>query len=233
MEILDDIPLNAEDFVTYAKFIRRQDALDLADFLKEKGVPYTLSSSMIHFDPSLSNNELNHEIELRLHPDQFEQVDLLRKEEAKKNALDDSEEHYLHNFTDQELIDVLSKPDEWNPFDVILAQHILDVRGISLDEDHLKKLQQQRLDELRQTEPSKTIWLLIGYVMASLGGIIGIMIGWHLYFHKKTLPNGERIYYYTPKSRMHGYIMGLLGSIALVIFVILRFLRETASFYVD
>jgi hypothetical protein len=46
--------------------------------------------------------------------------------------------------------------------------------------------------------------ILFGYIFAFLGGIIGIFIGRFIATHKKTLPNGEKVFAYCAPDRNHG-----------------------------
>ena len=218
------------DFVTYEKFFNRQEALDLADFLKERGIQTHLKSSMVHFDPSLANNELNREFELQLLASDFVDANTLRTEYAKSQLELLSSEHYLFTFTDKELIEILSKPDEWSPSDSVIAQHILASRGLELDSEDIDRLKTQRLEKLQEPEQSEYIWIVFGYIFALGGGIVGIIIGWHLWFHKKTLPNGKLVYHYVDSNRKHGLIIGILGSILLIVFLTILIHREATIY---
>ena len=80
----------------------------------------------------------------------------------------------------------------------------------------MEKLQEERLIQLTEPEKSQIEWILIGYVCAFLGGLLGIFIGWHLKAFKKTLPNGEKVLNYSPSDRIHGERIYAIGKIFLV-----------------
>jgi hypothetical protein len=127
-----------------------------------------------------------------------------------------SPDHYLFQFTDQELYDVLGKPDEWNELDYKLSAKILKDRGKEVDEQTIKKLKQDRINALATPERGGDLWIAIGYVSALCGGFLGIFIGWHLSSFKKTLPDGRRVKAYTPSARQHGSIILFIGLVVLI-----------------
>lgn len=134
--------------------------------------------------------------------------------------------HYLLQFTDEELIDVLAKRDEWHADDFLLAREILNQRGFNITDKDIAILTRNRMDILRKPEqPSQTTWIIIGYVSAFLGGLLGIFIGWHLASQKKTLPNGERIYEYNAEDRQHAKIIFYGSIISTAVFVALKVTR--------
>ena len=129
------------------------------------------------------------------------------------------------SFTDEELIDVIEKSDEWNRFDVQLAQKLLKERGNEITTEQINELKKQRIIELSKPEEGQNVYIIIGYVCALLGGLLGIFIGWHLLTYKKTLPNGNRIYAYSDNDRKQGNRILILSGIFIVIWIIYRILK--------
>ena len=70
--------------------------------------------------------------------------------------------------------------------------------------------------------------MIAGYVLAALGGIVGVFIGHHLNTTKKTLPNGQRVYIYNADDRAHGKWIFFLGS-AMFLFVMYRYLAHLSD----
>ena len=114
-------------------------------------------------------------------------------------------------FTNEELLDVVLKPDEWNAFDRRLARKILTERGMPVEVAADEVIREARMEELTALAKPQLLVVLAGYVLALLGGVIGIYIGHHLNTTKKTLPNGDRIYVYRADDRAHGKRIFLLG----------------------
>ncbi|HLO81496.1 MAG TPA: hypothetical protein VK166_11075, partial [Chitinophagaceae bacterium] len=128
--------------------------------------------------------------------------------------------YYLFRFKDEELMEIIRKPDEWGIFDHALAKKILSDRGIPVPDIAEREVLTKRLDELRQPESVEPIWIGIGYMAAIAGGFFGILMGWLFSKMKKTLPNGERVYVYNNNDRIHGRRIMNIGLVVFAIFMI-------------
>ena len=113
-------------------------------------------------------------------------------------------------------MDVVAKPDEWGIVDQLLAPRILKERGVALTQQVIGMLKKNRLKDLEKPEEAPRYLILIGYASALLGGLLGIIIGWHLSFFKKTLPDGNKHLAYRGSDRNHGTRMILISAIVLV-----------------
>ena len=60
--------------------------------------------------------------------------------------------YYLLSFTDKELLEILSKPDEWGHFDYVLARALLAERGLEIPDETIGQMKQQRLLQLAREE---------------------------------------------------------------------------------
>jgi hypothetical protein len=129
-------------------------------------------------------------------------------------------EYYLFDFTDEELIEIVEKQDEWNQYDYLLALRLLKERGKEIDSAFIDNIRKQRIRDLAMPEESQKNWIYAGYLIALLGGVLSIFIGWHLLTHKKTLPDGSRVYGYSVSDRKHGNRIFLLGIICFVLWVV-------------
>ena len=75
--------------------------------------------------------------------------DLLRAEAAldevaEKQITEVGNDHYLFSFTDEELLDVVRKADEWNALDRTLARKLLAQRGKPVEVSSLPHYAQAR-----------------------------------------------------------------------------------------
>ena len=210
------------DFITYQRFNDIALANNLADILQRHNIIYTIEEESLTFNPTfVLNNELSNEYAVKIKSDDFEQVNQLLVEEETTNIDEVEADYYLFKFTNDELIDLLTKADEWSAFDYLLAQKILTERGIAINDKYLAELKEKRIEELKEPETPQTTWIVVGYMAAFLGGILGIFIGWHLLSSKKTLPNGEKVYDYNEDDRKQGrnifYLSIIIFAIAVVI----------------
>jgi len=200
------------EFITYQKFNDVALANALAEQLEQQGIEYNVEEESLTFNPSFAlNDELSKEYAVKIKAEDFEKVNQLLKENEDINIDDVEKDYYLFGFTDDELMEVIAKADEWSPFDVVLARKILEKRGKNISDETISTINKQRVEELKAPEPPQTTWVVIGYIIALSGiilpffiCIIGLFIGWHLSSYKRTLPDGERVYEYSENDRKHG-----------------------------
>jgi hypothetical protein len=212
-----------QEFLTFQKFNDQNSALELGEFFKEKNIEYLIEDNSLSFDPTFANNGFGIEFCIKLKKEDFEKGYDLLKEKSEIEFFDIDNDHYLLSFSDDELLDVIVKRDEWSAFDVSLAEKLLKERGKEVSQDKIEELKNNRILELSKPEEGQRIYIIIGYITAFLGGFLGVFIGWHLATYKKTLPNGERIYAYSDNDRKQGNRILKIGGIFLVIWLFYRF----------
>lgn len=201
------------EFITYQKFNDPALANELAGLLDEHRIKYYIEEETSGFDPSMVMSNAAVDYAVKIKDKDFEQVNQLIKEAESKNIEGIDEDYYLYDFTNDELMDVLTKADEWSALDYVLAQKILTKRGKSFTEKDIAAIKEKRMEELKAADPPQTTWIILGYLFAVIGGILGLFIGWHLKSYKKTLPDGERVYAYTENDRWHGKIIFYLAIV--------------------
>jgi hypothetical protein len=210
-------------FLTYQTFNDKFLLAELTELFRSNGIEFLLEDISASFDPSFANNELDKEFRVKLRKQDFEQADKLLLDISAKQLQDVEEDHYLFDFSDEELMEVLTKSDEWSKLDYLLARKILEDRGREVNDDLIEELKKQRIEELAKPEPSQGAWVMAGYIFALLGGLLGVFIGWHLGSHKKTLPNGERAYGYSIEDRKHGNRIFVLGMVSFLAWTMIKF----------
>jgi hypothetical protein len=214
-----------EEFILFQKFNTENLAADFGRLLNENKIENLLENISINFDPILSNNEFGKEYCVKIKKIDFERANDILSEKAKAEINEIQDDYYLFSFSDEELIDVIEKSDEWNKFDVELAHKLLKERGNEITDEQINDIKKQRIVELSKPEEGQNIYIIIGYICAFLGGFLGVFIGWHLLTYKKTLPNGNRIYAYSENDRKQGNRILILGGIFIVIWILYRILK--------
>jgi len=214
-----------DEFVTYRKFNDLALAEDLIATLKDGHIDYETEESRVAFDPAYIYNQNTTEYAVKLNPTDFEKVDRLLIEAEKQTIGEVDADYYLFGFTDAELMDVLINYDEWSKFDFVLARKLLADRGHEVDDRKLETLKREKIAKLEQPEKPQTLWIVIGYVCALVGGVFGIFIGWYLSRGQKTLPNGEQVYIFSLNDRKQGSRIFVLGIITLLCIIIFRIYR--------
>lgn len=213
-----------ENYSVFRKYPTLEQAQELIGLLQKNNIATQLADNIAPFDATFSGNTVQNQYEIKIQRSDFEKATQLVDELA-ENAIEQvAEDHYLFDFTNEELYEVLIKSDEWSEFDYALAQKILTQRGKSIDKDLLEGLKKTRLELLAKPEENQKPWIIAGYVFALLGGLIAIVIGYALWKSKKTLPDGTKVDSYKPMDRMHGKNIFFLGIIVLIVTVFLQVL---------
>lgn len=211
-----------QEFQAYQTFQSKDEFNDFVFLLNEHNIGFETEDYPINFISDIRNDRFSHEYIVKLKMEDFPVADKIQEELALEQLDDIPADYYLFDFSDDELFDVLEAKDEWSKLDYVLAQKILKQRGITISDNELSMIQSERIEKLSEPEKHSPVWIAIGYISAALGGLIGIMIGWHLYNAKKVLPNGERIPVYAQTDRNQGFYIFVVGLIVLVIAVAIR-----------
>jgi hypothetical protein len=199
------------ELITYKKFNEQEQVEYLTGILKENEIGFEVAEDRDSLDTLYGANHLTKHFYIKIKKEDFAKVDSILLSLMETDLASVDKDHYLFNFTDVELFDILSKPDEWNEADYLLASKILKERGKEINDDTIKLLRAQRISELAKPDEGHRSWMYAGYIFALLGGLLGIFIGWHLSTFKKTLPNGQRVYGYTERDRTHGNRILIIG----------------------
>jgi len=209
------------EFITYQKFNDPALAKELAETLKKHNIDCLIEEDSTSFDPFFTYNSFAIEFLVKTKPADFEKANQLLKEEADDEIGAVDTDHYLFAFTNDELMEVITKADEWSAFDVVLARKILAEKAIVINDKQIEEINGERVEELKITQGMTTSQLVICYLFAVGLGFIGIIMGVHIIRSKKTLPDGERIYAYTENDRWHGrqfLYIGIASFIAVVLY---------------
>lgn len=213
------------EFVTYEKFTTIEELKEFVELLQENNIPYELEDDVQIFDVSFANNNHHKDYRIKLYPEDFDRVNELRNNLADVELHEIDPDYYLFQFTNEELIDLISKQDEWSPFDFQLAQKILKDRGREISSEEIHALKEQRVEELSQPEKDSKPWVVIGYICAFLFPFFGIIMGIYMLSSKKTLPNGQKVNSFSQKTRDSGMIILLISCVMFALVIVLRLFR--------
>ena len=225
------------EFVTYERFATQGELKELVELLEANQIVYELEDDIQLVDASFANPNHHRDYRIKLLSADFERVNELRNQIAASELEHVAQDYYLFDFTDDELIDLISKQDEWSPFDFQLARKILKDRGKEISSQRMYELKNSRIKELATVEKHSVGGIVSGYMLTVLGGVlsfviygyistllvlIGLIIGGYIVSSKKTLPNGERIFTYGDSDRKQGKIILIIGAPMLIISVLMR-----------
>ena len=214
--------MTSDSFLVYKRFDSSSKLNEITAVLVDNQIPYIVENDTPHFDPRITT-PINTELLLKIKGKDFETVNqlLLSNFEFSKNVI--PKDYYLYSFTNEELINILKKQDEWGTIDLALTKEILIKRGIVVTDDQLNDFRKQRIKELSKPDDPSFYWILVGYGFALLGGIIGMLWGFFLLTHKKTLPNGKIVQGYSVGYQKHGFFILLIGILMTIILIGARF----------
>jgi hypothetical protein len=215
----------ATDFVTFQRFNDKVAALALAETFKGNNFEVELEDASANFDITFANNEIDKDFRVKLKPEDFERANIFLQQQAAKDLADIDPNYYIFDFSDEELKEIIEKQDEWSSLDFLLAQKILRERGVEVNVEQIQTLKAKRIEELSEPEKSPKLLIVSGYVLAFIGGLLAIVIGAYLRNHKKTLPNGERVFGYAIADRAHGERILILGILGLIISAAIQFFK--------
>ncbi len=115
--------------------------------------------------------------------------------------------------TDQELIDIYNNPADYNPEFVKLVYMELQLRNVPIEAyaDVRDQNEEVRKQQLQQGKKGSPLYILLSFVLALLGGLLGIYAG-YIYSQSKTKDNdGEQYYVYDEQTRHWGNIIMWMG----------------------
>lgn len=213
------------EFLTFCTLSNIPLAEQLIEVLNQHEIPFEIEDHTPTFNAILGNDtNIVKEIVIKLRSIDFEKAGNLLNEISEVQLSEVDKDYYLLSFTDEELIEIIMKPDEWSNFDYQLAKKILKSRNQNVNDNMIELLRRQRVQELAKPEQFSTYWRYAGYLFAILGGFMGVMIGFYLVYFKKTLQNGESIYVYDLQERRHGWRMIIIGSIMFVVSLWIKYI---------
>ena len=211
------------EFVTYKKYKKEEEAIDLVDLLKSNDIDYQIENISSPVDITFTGGtELEDKIAIKLKSADFEKADSVLNKIATDNIDLVDKDHYLFDFSDDELLEILENYNEWGETDFILAQKILNDRGKNISNEKVQELKDKKIAELRKPEKGHKGWLIFGFISAIFGGLLGIFIGYHHFRFKKSIPTGEKVYAYDTETRRTGLRIFYIGIASLVIWIIFR-----------
>lgn len=160
---------------------------------------------------------------VKIKPADFLRAETALQTQAAQAVSETDSEHYLFDFSSEELLDVVRKADEWSAFDVALAKKILQDQHVVTSEEQLIRLKQERLHELAKPETPAQGWIIFFYISSILGGLAGLTAGWHYWKSKKRLPDNRQIYMYDELTRDKGKIMMWVGLFFFLLTLVIQF----------
>ncbi|HEY0743527.1 MAG TPA: hypothetical protein VGD40_18795 [Chryseosolibacter sp.] len=135
-------------FLNYRQFSEKQQADALAEILKENDIPFETVVDRESLDSLYGDKLFKNEYFVKIQKEDFERADVLLLNLAKSQLANVEKDHYLFEFTNAELYEIIDRPDEWSEFDFLLAMKILSDRGLPVNHAKIIKSKQERVETL-------------------------------------------------------------------------------------
>lgn len=201
-------------FLTFRRLESLEEAQAMQQLLAAHNIANELEEERALLGAPLIGQQFEFPYRVKIPADAFTMAETLVRESVDLNLQGIEKDYYLFSFSNEELMEVLEKKDEWGTYDYALAQHILGERGVKITQADLQELDKQRIQSLSEPQDGDSLWTLIGYLSASLGGLLGLFIGILMLRTKKTLPDGSQVYTFGDSARKHGKYILIVGLLA-------------------
>lgn len=207
-------------YATYRTFTDSEEADALRQVLAHHGIPYRIDRAKPAVDLSFDPDHAHERILVFLPLERFADADRAQEAAAPDASNSDLEHHYLQDFSNEELLEILYKSHEWHPGDVMIARKLLETRGVKEDPAMIADKRLEEIIAIREPVAGPPNLIAAGFLLALLGGILGIVLGWSFVTLKERDPNGEEFYKYDGLTRSLGIWMIVSGLSSLLLLVL-------------
>ena len=208
------------EFVLFQSFFTEDEAAYIIEQFREKGIDYRLDRSKELLDKAFIGENLEKKFFLKIKSSDFFRANQVLDARILQNITALEKDYYLFSFTNDELIEILRRPDEWSRQDFLIARKILDERGQHINEEVIKDLKSKRINELSREESEPTLTIIAGYILALFLSLVGLFFGLAFLTAKKNIPNGKNVFAYSRNTRKHGRNIVILSAVSLLLLVI-------------
>ena len=208
----------------YRTFIDPEEADELLRILEQQGIPCRVDRDKPAADLSFGTADPNDfRILVFIPGDLFEEADRAIENVIADTPDKEDGEHYLSDFSDEELLEVVRKSHEWNPADVMTARRMLAARGKEIDESEVAAIRQNHLAETQKPVAGNEIYIAGAYLLAFLGGVLGFLFGWSYATMKNRDASGRSHHHYDAATRKHGVQIMVISVVCFGLWMYHRF----------
>ena len=124
--------MSEDNFSIFKRFPHLELAEETAKILNNAGIKTIIADNVPPVDITFGGSTLQNEIEIRISPRDFKKAETILQKRAEQLIEEVDSDYYLFSYTDDELYNILVKPDEWGEINYVLAQQILKKGGRTL-----------------------------------------------------------------------------------------------------
>jgi len=224
------------NLLTFRDYGTKDEADEVAAKFEAHSIPVKVERGLL--DAVIIGKDFHNKFKVRIPAADFERAQKILIDETQVDINIVAKNYMLLSFTNDELLDVVAKPDEWGEYNYNLAKALLQQRGVTVNEQQEQALKQKYVAQISEQRSLDGGWMILGYVFPllamiacilnnrvivgfifsfyALPGILGIILGLVVTTTKKTLPDGAQILSFNKRTRAHGYAMIILGVVAIL-----------------
>lgn len=197
---------------TFKTYADQETALSELTYLRQNGIEANLAQShdngILTFQLEVDESDL--EAAQRL----LEQEDLPTTNDAS---------NFMADYSDEELKDILVNQVDYGRAMVDNARTLLLERNPQTDFSEIEQAGEKefasRLSKQQQGLRARISGLVAAYILALLGGIIGLGAGWFIQTGKTLAVDGKKYHTYDQYSRKHGERIKWIGIVSLIFWI--------------
>lgn len=211
-----------EDLVKVFDYSDKFEAARAGEILEQHGIPCIIQHEHETFNPAFTLKSSFNSIHLLVACTMAQRAREILGSNDSSHDQEPATEAFLADFSDEELLEVVAKSDEWNEETVRTAERMLRKRGIEITDVEKVEMEYRRIIEIRKPQTGDPVWMAIAFLSILAGGIFGILIGMGYRYLKDRDPNGRRFYIYDDHTRWWGGLFMIAGIVSFVLwFVVL------------
>jgi hypothetical protein len=208
----------------YRTFIDSDEADELLKVLDRQGIPYRVDRDKPAVDLNFGVADPNEwRILVFIPADLFADADRALEALAVEAPVTGDADHYLNDFSDKELLELVRMSHEWSPADGLTARRMLVARGVEIDEQEIAATRQESLAASHEPVAGNEPLIAVAYVLALLGGILGFLFGWSYATMKDRDRAGRSYHHYDEATRKHGVQIMVISVVCLGLWMYHRF----------
>ncbi len=211
-----------EEFIAYKKFTDTDSAEEVCELLRDKGIEYKLVDSSHAYVKVVGYSQIDPGIIINIQSIDFEEADKILDAYYLSQIQSVDKTHYIFDFSDDELKEIIKNPYDWGSLDFHLAKKILSDKGFEYSQSYIEDRKAEKVNELSQVKTVSIYKMFLGYIFAIILPVVSLLIGLLIVNTRNVLPNGQKLYAYAEKDRLHGKIMITISIIWMTIFIIFR-----------
>src|SRR4029078_2182719 len=147
------------DYVSFQSFPSEEEASSLAEIFAKNDIDCTIVRTKPIIDRVIIGEDAEDKIYLKIKNSDFKKANEILQKQIEANLDKIGDDYYLYSFSNNELLEIINKSDEWSKQDFFVAKKNLTERGLSISEKDISKIQSERIKKIGKQETGSTFWI--------------------------------------------------------------------------